>query len=66
MAKYVTVATPKKTVGKYLKVVKALNELHMLGEETGVHYCNPEINGISGTIRQDDRTGEWSFVQSQT
>lgn len=63
MAKYVITGTPQKIVGKYLKVVQALNELHALGEETGVHWCDPAINGLTGSIVQDDTTGEWRFVQ---
>lgn len=64
MAKYIQRETHRKTVGVYLKAVKALNELNRLGEETGVHWQNPEINGLSGTIAQDNVTGEWHFVQA--
>lgn len=63
MPKYVEVGMPQKTVGAYLKVVKALNELHALGENTGFHAWDPIIVGISGAIAQDAETGEWRFVQ---
>lgn len=61
MSKYVQRGTPKKTVGAYLKVVKALNELHALGENTGFHEWDPVIVGITGRIFQHPETGEWSY-----
>lgn len=64
MAKYVETGMPQKTVGAYLKVVKALNELHALGEELWVNEPDVRIIGITGTIEQDPDTGVWSFVQA--
>lgn len=64
MAKHVQTGTPRKTVGAYLKAVKALNELQALGEEVGVHYYEPALSGYTGIIRRDDATGEWHFVQA--
>lgn len=64
MSKYVETGVPQKTVGAYLKVVKALNELHDLGENTGFHAWDPLIVGITGSIAQDAATGEWRFVQA--
>lgn len=64
MAKYVTTGIPQKTVGAYLKVIKALNELQDLGEETSFHPWDPVITGLTGGIVQDEQTGEWSFVKA--
>lgn len=64
MAKYVETGTPRKTVGAYLKVVKALNELQALGEDVGFHYYLAALTGITGSIVQDDCTREWTFVQA--
>lgn len=63
MSKYVETGTPRKTVGAYLKVVKALNELEALGENTGFHAWEPLITGITGVIAHDPETGEWHFVE---
>lgn len=62
MSKYMTPGTPRKTVGAYLKVVKALNELAALGEDTDFHPWNPEITGLLGKITKDD--GVWRFTQT--
>lgn len=64
MSKHVTVGTPQKTVGAYLKVIKALNELQSMGEEVGFHFYRTELTGITGNIVRDDITGEWSFVSA--
>lgn len=63
MAKYVETGTPQKTVGAYLKVIKALNELRDLGEEVVFHPHQDSLYGITGRIQEDPETGEWSFVQ---
>lgn len=62
MSKYVQTGAPRKTVGAYLKVVKALNELQDLGEEISFHQWDPVIVGLTGGITQDAQTGEWSYV----
>ena len=55
MAKYVTTGIPQKTVGAYLKVVKALNELEDLGEDVqALGYGT--LDGISHSIRWDGET----------
>ena len=68
MSKYVATGIPQKTIGAYLKVVKALNELHSLGEETGFYYVNDcqdlAVSGLIGGIVQNPETGEWTFVQT--
>jgi hypothetical protein len=64
MSKYVETTHPQKTVGAYLKVVKALNELEQAGELVSLHPFRPELRGIVGRITQDSDTGEWSFVQA--
>lgn len=64
MAKYVETTHPQKTVGAYLKVVKALEELQQLGEDVGFHYARTELNGITGSIVLDATTGKWTFVQA--
>jgi hypothetical protein len=64
VSKYVQTGTPKKTVGAYLKAVKALNELQTLGEDVVIHDWHPSLTGITGRIIQDDDTGEWSYVES--
>lgn len=64
MSKYVTTGSPRKTVGAYLKVIKALNELAQLGEDADFHPWNPEIVGVLGRIVKDEPTGEWRFVQA--
>lgn len=51
-------------MGAYLKVIKALNELQALGEEVGFDFYRTQLNGITGSIAQDDCTREWSFVQA--
>lgn len=48
---------PQKTVGAYLKVVKALNELEALGEDPDFHHSDPAIWGLSAIITKDD--GVW-------
>lgn len=64
MSKYVTTGTPRKTVGAYLKAVKALNELEQAGELISLHPYRPELRGIVGRIVQDPDTGGWTFVQA--
>ena len=64
MSKHVEVGTPQKTVGAYLKVIKALNELEGMGEMLVLHPFWPQLNGIVGKIVKDEDTGEWSFVQA--
>lgn len=64
MSKHVVTGIPRKTVGAYLKVVKALNELQALGEDVGVHFCRSELVGLTGGIVQNDHTGEWTFVEA--
>ena len=64
MSKYVQTAVPRKTVGAYLRAVKALNELEAQGEILALHPYRPELRGILGGIVQDSETGEWTFVQS--
>lgn len=64
MKKYVETSHPQKTVGAYLKVVKALNELQALGEEARLHPWSPAITGLTGGIVQDLDTGEWRFVEA--
>lgn len=64
MAKYVQTGTPRKTVGAYLRAVKALNELRALGEDVKIHPWRYELNGVSGVIAQDEDNGEWRFVQA--
>lgn len=64
VAKYVVTATPRKTVGAYLKVIKALEELQALGEEVGFDFYRTQLNGLTGSIVQDATTGQWSFVQA--
>lgn len=64
MAKYVETGTPRKTVGAYLKVIKALNELNQLGEDVSFHFYRTELTGTTGSIVQDDCTREWTFVQA--
>lgn len=64
MAKYVTVGLPQKTVGAYLKVAKALNELQALGEDVSFHEWDPEIVGITGAITQNP-AGEFLFVSAR-
>lgn len=64
MSKHVETTHPQKTVGAYLKVIKALNELQALGEEVGFDFYRTQLNGITGSIAQDDYTREWSFVQA--
>lgn len=62
MSKYVETTHPQKTVGAYLKAVKALEELQQLGEDVSFHYARTELTGTTGSIVWDD--GRWSFVQS--
>lgn len=62
MSKYVETGIPKKTVGAYLKVVKALKELDALGENTGFHPWDPVVVGATGRIYQDHETGEWTYA----
>lgn len=57
MPKYVETGMPQKTVGAYLKVVKALNELEALGEDPDFHHSDPAIWGLSAVITKDD--GVW-------
>lgn len=64
MAKHVVTGTPRKTVGAYLKVIKALNELNQLGEDVDFHAWDPAIVGITGGITRDTATGQWRFVQA--
>lgn len=64
MAKYVHRGAPRKTVGAYLKVIKALNELTAMGEDPDFHAWDPCITGITGGITRDQATGEWRFVQA--
>lgn len=64
MAKYVETTTPRKTVGAYLKAIKALNELQALGEDVSFHFYRTELTGTVGSIVQDDVTREWTFVQA--
>lgn len=52
---------PQKTVGVYLKAVKALNDLEALGEETGFHAWEPVLVGITGRIVKRD--GKWIFLE---
>lgn len=63
MAKYVQTGTPQKTVGAYLKVVKALEELQQLGEDIGFHHYRTELTGLTGSIILDASTGQWRFNQ---
>jgi hypothetical protein len=65
MAKYVKVGTPQKTVGAYIKVVKALNELNALGEDIGFHHYRTELTGTLGSLVQDDCTREWTFESAE-
>lgn len=60
MSKYVQTGIPRKTVGAYLKAVKALNELHELGEEIDLHQWEPIIVGLTGRIIRDDN-GTWRY-----
>ncbi len=62
MAKYLEPGHPRKVVGAYLKVVKALKELDRMGEETGFHAWDPAVVGLTGTIIRRD--GEWTFVEA--
>lgn len=62
MSKYVQTGAPKKTVGAYLKVIKALNELQELGEDVVLLDYPLSLTGITGRIINDD-SGEWRFVQ---
>lgn len=64
MSKHVETTHPQKTVGAYLKVIKALNELNALGEDIGFHFYRTELTGTTGSIVQDDCTREWTFVQA--
>ena len=64
MSKYVQTGVPRKTVGAYLRAVKALNELEVQGEILSLHPYRTELCGILGAIRQDPETGEWSFEQA--
>lgn len=61
MSKYVQTGTPKKTVGAYLKAVKALNELSALGEGVRLHEWEPAVVGLAGRIYQDPE-GEWHYA----
>lgn len=64
MSKYVTTGTPSKTVGAYLKVIKALNELVDMGEEINFDpHGNPQIMGITGGVVQNVN-GRYRFVQA--
>jgi len=63
VSKYVQTGTPKKTVGAYLKVVKALNELEALGESAVLHEWEPALVGITGRIYQDSETGKWIYAE---
>lgn len=62
MSKYVETGIPKKTVGAYLKVVKALKELDALGEGVVLHEWEPALVGTTGRIYQDHETGEWTYA----
>ena len=62
MAKYVETTHPQKTVGAYLKVVKALEELQQLGEDVHFDWHRTQLNGITGSIVWDD--GRWTFDQA--
>lgn len=64
MSKYVETTHPNKTVGAYLKVIKALEALQALGEDVSFDFYRCQLNGITGSIVQDDVTREWSFVQA--
>lgn len=64
MSKYVTVGIKQKTVGAYLKAVKALEALQELGEDVAFDFHLTQLNGTSGSIVQDQTTGEWTFVQA--
>lgn len=64
MTKYVETATPRKTVGAYLKVIKALEELQTLGEDVGFDHYRTQLNGLTGSIVLDAVTGQWTFVQA--
>ena len=64
MLKYVETSHPQKTVGAYLKVVKALEELQQLGEEVGFDFYRTQLNGITGSIVLDANTGKWTFAQA--
>lgn len=63
MPKYVETGMPQKTVGAYLKAVKALNELAALGEELWINEPDGRIIGITCTIAQDE-SGVWTVVQA--
>lgn len=64
MAKYVETTHSQKTVGAYLKVIKALEDLQALGEDVGFDFYRTQLNGLTGSIALDATTGKWSFVQA--
>lgn len=63
MSKYVETGTPSKTVGAYLKVIKALEALQALGEDVTFDFYRTQLNGITGSIVWDE-DGSWRFVQA--
>lgn len=63
MEKHVTPSHPQKTVGAYLRVVKALQALDDMGENTCVDWLQPSIVGLIGAIEQNS-DGVWTFVQA--
>lgn len=67
MNKWVQTGTSRKTVGAYLKVVKALNELQQLGEDTSIFWTldGDAVVGITGSIIQDEE-GRWRFCPGMT
>lgn len=59
MSKHVQTGTPRKTIGAYLKVVKALNELEALGEDIDFHPWEDSLFGVTGKITRNHKAGEW-------
>lgn len=65
MPEYARTTQPKKTVGAYLKAVKALNELAALGEAVNVHEWDAALVGLTGRIVRDPGTGQWSYTEGE-
>lgn len=63
MAKYRIPSVSRKTVGAYLRAVKALNALQDLGEDVGIHPWEPRLQGTAGSLAWDELTGQWTFNQ---
>lgn len=65
MAKYFETTMPRKTMGLYLQLAKALNALQAAGEEVIIeNYARPLVSGLTAEVAQDPATGEWSVVQA--